>query len=113
VQFHAPQQYRATRNPTRAVSGEYLKKKNRLGTFRTLHFQGRRGGVAGWQTARINKGTVLCLPAALSHKEPDPGDFRCISRITDPGSHAERKLLLLLLLLVKMTPPKDLDLDLD
>ena len=30
-------------------------------------------------------------PAALSHKEPDPGDFRCISRITDPGSHAERK----------------------
>ena len=33
----------------------------------------------------------MCLPAALSHKEPDPGDFRCISRITDPGSHAERK----------------------
>ena len=87
-----------------------ISKKNRLGTFRTLHFQGRRGGVAGWQTARINKGAVLCLPAALSHKEPDPGDFRCISRITDPGSHAERKLLLLL---VKMTPPKDLDLDLD
>ena len=86
-----------------------ITKKNRLGTFRTLHFQGRRGGVAGWQTARINKGAVLRVPAALSHKEPDPGDFRCISRITDPGSHAERKLLLL----VKMTPPKDLDLDLD
>jgi hypothetical protein len=33
----------------------------------------------------------LRVPAALSHKEPDPGDFRCISRITDPGSHAERK----------------------
>ena len=46
-------------------------------------------------------------PAALSHKEPDPGGFKCISRITDPESHAERKLLLLLLLLVKMTPPKD------
>ena len=61
------------------------------------------------------RGTVACLPAARSHEEPDPGDFRCISRITDPGSHAERKLLLLLLLLllVKMTPPKDLDLDLD
>ena len=90
MQFHAPQQYQATRNPTRAVSGEYLK-KTRLGTFRTLHFQGRRGGVAGWQTARINKGAILRVPAALSHKEPDPGDFRCISRITDPGSHAERK----------------------
>ena len=64
-------------------------------------FQGRWGGVAGWQTARIDKGAVLCVPAALSHKEPDPGGFKCISRITDPESHAERKLLLL----VKMTPP--------
>ena len=54
-------------------------------------FQGRWGGVAGWQTARIDKDTVLCLPAALSHKEPDPGGFKCISRITDPESHAERK----------------------
>ena len=29
-------------------------------------FQGRWGGVAGWQTARIDKDTVLCVPAALS-----------------------------------------------
>ena len=30
------------------------------------------------------RGVVLCLPAARSHEEPDPGGFRCISTKTDP-----------------------------
>ena len=79
------------------------KKKPRPGTFRPLHFSGALGWRCRIADSQSRQRHSSACPAALSHKEPDPGGFKCISRITDPESHAERKLLLLLL--VKMTPP--------
>ena len=40
-------------------------------------------GSLGWRCRMTNdqkEGSVLCLPAVPSHKEPDPGVFRCISQ---------------------------------
>ena len=102
LQFRAPQQHWATRNPAQVVSSAYLQ-KTQPGTFRPLHFSGALGWRCRMADSQSRQRHSSACPVALSHKEPDPGGFKCISRITDPESHAERKLLLL----VKMTPPKD------
>ena len=89
VQLRASRQRAATRNPTQVVSGAYLQKPTR-------NIQGPLLSRSLWWRCRMTndqkkRGAVACLPAALSHKEPDPGGFKCISRIPDPESHAERK----------------------
>ena len=43
-------------------------------------------GSLGWRCRMTNdqkEGAVSCPPAVPSHKEPDPGGFRCISQKTD------------------------------
>ena len=49
VQFRAPQQHWATRNPAQVVSSAYLQ-KTRTGTFRPLHFS----GALGWRCRMAN-----------------------------------------------------------
>ena len=49
LQFRAPQQHWATRNPAQVVSSAYLQ-KTRPGTFRPLHFS----GALGWRCRMAN-----------------------------------------------------------
>ena len=49
LQFRAPQQHWATRNPAQVVSSAYLQ-KTRTGTFRPLHFS----GALGWRCRMAN-----------------------------------------------------------
>ena len=75
LQFRAPQQHWATRNPAQVVSSAYLQ-KTRTGTFRPLHFS----GALGWRCRMANsqnrqRRSYVC-PSSTEPQETRPRRFQ-------------------------------------